>query len=36
MAKTEKGKKFVRVAEHVRIVDGKRIKVPGHIRSTPN
>ncbi|MDW7646519.1 MAG: hypothetical protein SCI25_15960, partial [Desulfuromonadales bacterium] len=36
MAKTEKGKKFVKVPAYVKIVEGKTVKVPAHIRSTPN
>lgn len=36
MAKTEKGKKIVHVKPHTKIVNGKKVKVPEHFRSTPN
>jgi len=36
MAKTEEGKKIVSVKPYTRVHDGKRIRVPGHRRSTPN
>ncbi len=36
MAKTKEGKKIVPVKPHTRKVDGKKVKVGGHRRSTPN
>lgn len=36
MAKTEKGKKIVEVKRHYRNVNGKRILVKEHRKSTPN
>jgi len=36
MAKTEKGKKVVPVKPYTRKVDGKKVKVKRHKRSTPN
>jgi hypothetical protein len=36
MAKTKKGKKVVPVKSYEYTRNGKRIKVPGHMRSTPN
>ncbi len=36
MAKTVKGKKIVPVKPHTRKVGGKKVKVDGHRRSTPN
>jgi hypothetical protein len=36
MAKTLKGKKIVPVKPYTRTVGGKKIKVSGHRRSTPN
>ncbi len=35
MAKTEDGKKIVPVKPHVRVVNGVKVKVSGHRRSTP-
>jgi len=34
MAKTKDGKKKVYVAEHVRIINGKKVKISAHYRST--
>ncbi len=34
--KTQKGKKKVYVHPHIRIINGKRVKVKTHYRSTPN
>lgn len=36
MAKTDTGKKKVHVPAHTRTVDGKKVRVPEHYRSTPN
>ena len=36
MAKTEKGKKIVPVKPYTRKVDGDKVKVKRHRRSTPN
>jgi hypothetical protein len=36
MAKTEKGKKIVTVKPYTKVVDGKKVKVKPHRRSTPN
>jgi len=36
MAKTEKGKKVVPVKPYARKVDGKKVRVKRHKRSTPN
>ena len=36
MAKTDEGKKKVYVKPHTKKVDGKKVKVPAHYRSTPN
>jgi hypothetical protein len=36
MAKTNDGKKKVHVPSHIRIVNGKKVRVPEHYRSTPN
>jgi hypothetical protein len=35
MAKTNDGKKIVVVKPYTRVVDGKKVKVPEHRRSTP-
>jgi hypothetical protein len=35
MAKTNEGKKIVPVAPYTRVVNGKKVKVSGHRRSTP-
>lgn len=36
MAQTKDGKKKVHVPEHTKIVDGKKVKVREHYRSTPD
>lgn len=36
MAKTKNGKKIVPVKPYTRTVNGKKVKVSGHRRSTPN
>ena len=36
MAKTKDGKKKVHVPAHTKIVDGKKVKVREHYRSTNN
>lgn len=36
MAKTEAGKKKVFVHSHDKVVNGKKVHVPNHYRSTPN
>jgi len=36
MAKTSNGKKIVPVKPYTRLQGGKRVRVPGHRRSTPN
>ena len=35
MAKTEDGKKIVRLSRIPKVVNGKKVKVSGHRRSTP-
>jgi len=35
MAKTEDGKKIIPVKAYVRVVNGVKVKVPAHRRSTP-
>ncbi len=35
MAKTNDGKKIVPVKPYIRVVDGKKVEVDGHRRSTP-
>jgi hypothetical protein len=35
MAKTEDGKKIVPVRPYTKVVNGKKVKVSGHRRSTP-
>jgi hypothetical protein len=36
MAKTNDGKKIVHVPAHTKTVDGKKVQVKPHYRSTPN
>jgi hypothetical protein len=36
MAQTEQGKKKVYVQAHTKVVNGKKVDVPAHYRSTPN
>ena len=36
MAKTKEGNKIVTVKPHTKKVKGKKVKVDGHKRSTPN
>ena len=33
--KTEKGTKYIRIPAYTKQVDGKSVKVPAHVRSTP-
>jgi hypothetical protein len=35
MAKTSEGKKFIRIKGYTKKVGGKNVKVPPHVRSTP-
>ena len=36
MAKTKAGKKKVHVPAHTKVINGRRVKVREHYRSTPN
>ncbi len=36
MAKTKEGKKIVHVRPHTKTINGKKVKVKTHRRSTPN
>jgi len=35
MAATKDGRKFVRIPPHTKEVNGKKVQVPAHVRSTP-